>query len=147
MSSHNLFPGDVISVVSKMDEERECPCDVVIVRGSCIVNEALLTGESVPLVKEALVLDTSNSKHEKLSSKHKRSILFAGTKILQHECNKRKKGRIPVAPDGGAVGVVIRTSLSKLSCQNCVLNTHTHIYRYELVHDPRRSHENNIVFH
>jgi manganese-transporting P-type ATPase len=106
VSSHSLVPGDVISIVhDDDDEDRECPCDVVLIRGSCIVNEALLTGESVPLVKEALLDDDSSEK----DLLNKASILFAGTKILQHESTKRKS-RVPTPPDGGALGFVIRTS-------------------------------------
>ena len=50
VDSTELVPGDVIEV------PQNCcmPCDICILSGSCIVNEAMLTGESIPVIKNQL---------------------------------------------------------------------------------------------
>lgn len=68
-SSENIVPGDIISLSFTptsdttmgrrsqqitVEQEKIIPCDALIIRGSCVVNEAMLTGESVPQVKESL---------------------------------------------------------------------------------------------
>jgi len=50
MSSEVLVPGDIVIIPDNF----LMPCDVVLLAGSCIVNESMLTGESVPVVKNAL---------------------------------------------------------------------------------------------
>ena len=45
ISSRDLVPGDVILIPP---EGLVMPVDAVVISGSCIVNESLLTGESLP---------------------------------------------------------------------------------------------------
>lgn len=73
VSSIVLRPGDKVIVDSIID----LPCDMVILEGSCAVNEAMLSGESVPLYKEEIIGNSSI-----LSLKeHKKHLLYAGTKL------------------------------------------------------------------
>jgi hypothetical protein len=65
-----------------------CPKDCLLLAGSCIVEEAVLTGESTPQWKTA-VNDAGVSPKERLDIKaHKHHVLFGGTKILQHTGDK-----------------------------------------------------------
>ena len=50
LDSSQLLPGDIIVV----PESQALPCDLVLLTGSAIVNEAMLTGESVPVMKTSL---------------------------------------------------------------------------------------------
>lgn len=50
MSSEELVPGDVVTV----PDNCIMPCDMVLLQGQCIVNESMLTGESVPVIKNSL---------------------------------------------------------------------------------------------
>jgi cation-transporting P-type ATPase 13A2 len=43
-------PGDVMEI----PENCAIPCDICLLSGSCIVNEAMLTGESIPVIKNAI---------------------------------------------------------------------------------------------
>lgn len=74
-----LVPGDLI-VLSP--EEFIMPCDALLVSGSCIVNESMLTGESMPILKTP-----GDPSRDKFSLEtHKRHILFAGTHVVQTRC-------------------------------------------------------------
>ena len=92
-------------------------CDMLLLSGSVIVNESMLTGESVPQIKDSvtkmdylkdLVLDTK--------LKHKNSIIFAGTKVVKTERSDEHeplpKNVTTAPPDKGAICLVIKTSFS-----------------------------------
>ncbi|KAK7841310.1 putative manganese-transporting atpase pdr2 [Quercus suber] len=107
LSGTDLLPGDVVSIGRNSGpngEDKAVPADMLILAGSAIVNEAILTGESTPQWKVSI---TGRGIEEKLSIKRDKShVLFGGTKILQHTPDKT----FPLkTPDGGCVAVVLRT--------------------------------------
>ncbi|KAM7278951.1 hypothetical protein ACFE04_006085 [Oxalis oulophora] len=104
LSSTDLLPGDTVSIGRSQDEDKSVPADMLLLAGSAIVNEAILTGESTPQWKASVM---GRVAEEKLSAKRdKNHILFGGTKILQHTPDKA----FPLkTPDGGCLAIVIRT--------------------------------------
>lgn len=107
LSGTDLLPGDVVSIgrsSSQTGEDKSVPADMLIIAGSAIVNEAILTGESTPQWKVSIM---GRGTEERLSVKRdKGHVLFGGTKILQHTPDKS----FPLkTPDGGCIAVVLRT--------------------------------------
>ncbi|KAI0746432.1 endoplasmic reticulum Ca-transporting P-type ATPase [Daedaleopsis nitida] len=100
IQSDHLLPGDVISI-SRQQTETNVPADILLVRGTCIVNEAMLSGESTPLLKESIALLEQNEALD-VDGAHKNAVLFSGTKLLQATNGGN-------TPDGGCLGVVLRT--------------------------------------
>ncbi|KAG0244727.1 hypothetical protein BGX31_008616 [Mortierella sp. GBA43] len=101
--SDELLPGDLVSIV-RTKEDSGVPCDMVIVNGTCIVNEAMLSGESTPLLKEGIMLREADDVLE-LNGADKLNVLYGGTKVLQvTPPNSSLK-----APDGGCICYVVRT--------------------------------------
>ena len=105
--SDDLLPGDIISVVAC----DTCPCDAVLLTGSCVVNESMLTGESTPHLKEAIEHDPSASELLSPEGKHKNSVVYAGTQIIQAGLDKDAKPHpsIPAPSNGGCHAMVIRS--------------------------------------
>jgi len=52
IDSELLVPGDVVLV----PDGKNLPCDMILLTGSVIVNEAMLTGESIPVMKASIPL-------------------------------------------------------------------------------------------
>uniref|UniRef100_A0A8C0GEY7 Polyamine-transporting ATPase 13A3 n=1 Tax=Chelonoidis abingdonii TaxID=106734 RepID=A0A8C0GEY7_CHEAB len=82
--STDLVPGDIMVIPSN---GTIMPCDAVLVSGTCIVNESMLTGESVPVTKTNLPNPAEDPKamgDEIYSPEvHKRHTLFCGTNVIQ----------------------------------------------------------------
>lgn len=72
----SLVPGDIIVIPI---DGGNMACDAILISGSCIVNESMLTGESVPVTKTPPT--SSDTPFEWMTQK--RHILYAGTNILQ----------------------------------------------------------------
>lgn len=81
IDSNDLVPGDVFEVDPSMSI---IPCDALLINGECVVNESMLTGESVPVSKIPATRDTvsylsENFTHPVLA----KSFLYNGTKLLK----------------------------------------------------------------
>ena len=161
--TNELLPGDILSLTrcvppkSKKDDDTTAvakkaqddsedgdvvPADVLLLRGSTVVNEASLTGESVPQMKEG-ISELVEGEHLDMKTRHKTHVLYAGTKMLQckgvemveeeeassdeddgdksAEVAAAKKalanhphvyGDIPNPPDQGCITFVLRTGFS-----------------------------------
>ncbi|KAF5309972.1 hypothetical protein D9619_010464 [Psilocybe cf. subviscida] len=106
IQTDKLLPGDVVSI-TRVSTETTVPADILLVNGTCIVNEAMLSGESTPLLKESIQLLESTDKFD-IDGAHKNAVLFSGTKVLQ----SGKSSEIPSpikTPNGGCLGIVMRT--------------------------------------
>ncbi|CAK5262273.1 unnamed protein product [Mycena citricolor] len=108
VQTDKLLPGDVISLIPQQNE-LVVPADVLLVHGTCIVNEAMLSGESTPLLKESIQLLDPNDKLD-VDGAHKNAVLFSGTKVVQASSVSQTGLVAPLStPDNGCLGVVLRT--------------------------------------
>ncbi|KAI9096937.1 hypothetical protein DFS34DRAFT_128468 [Phlyctochytrium arcticum] len=135
MRSDEIIPGDVFEVNPAMSSV--FPCDGVLLDGDCIVNESMLTGESVPVSKTPLSdveLRTLDLWEEDpaASSRMSRFFVFAGTKIIRARPGNRSGNATPSGSDqalnqadgfvdgglgstaagGGALALAVRTGFN-----------------------------------
>ncbi|OQR83461.1 P-type ATPase (P-ATPase) Superfamily [Achlya hypogyna] len=119
VSSTELVPGDVASFGRAVGVGRHddvlAPCDVLLLQGACVVNEAMLSGESVPLRKEPLRTgDYAHLARLHMNTRHRKHVVFGGTKLLQHTPYARLDDTlsIPEPPDRGCLVYVLRTGFA-----------------------------------
>lgn len=96
ISTDLLVPGDVLEIPA-----HGCimHCDALLLTGNCILNESMLTGESVPVTKTSL----PNIKNVLYDPKeHARHTLFCGTQVIQTRYFGNEK----------VLAVVVRTGFS-----------------------------------
>ncbi|CAF0715730.1 unnamed protein product [Brachionus calyciflorus] len=109
--SEDIVPGDIIAIKNMSIMQ----CDAVLLNGNVIVNESMLTGESVPVTKTALSSSRGASfsisqdqfsaskltQEVKLSIKeHSRHILFSGTQVIQTRYYENEKIKAVVLRTG-----------------------------------------------
>ncbi|CAB3409505.1 unnamed protein product [Caenorhabditis bovis] len=89
IGSEQLVPGDILLI-----PPHGClmQCDCVLMNGTAIVNESVLTGESVPITKVALTDET----HDMVFNleKHSKNVLYCGTQVLQTRFYRGKKVKV-----------------------------------------------------
>lgn len=77
IESTDLVPGDII----ELSDNFIFPCDLVLCNGTCIVNESMLTGESLPVLKTSVPVHAGVGQEGTYSpSQDKRFTLYCGTK-------------------------------------------------------------------
>eukprot|EP01043_Picozoa_sp_COSAG02_P056208 COSAG02_NODE_6633_length_3447_cov_1.854241_1_plen_301_part_10 len=113
ISTEELLPGDIVSIV-RAEKAEVVPADVLVLRGTAVVNEATLTGESVPQMKEALPLAGEPEEEQvclNLKGMHKLHIMYSGSTVMQHSKGAPTGGvgGKLTSPDGGCVCYVLRT--------------------------------------
>ncbi|KFP81420.1 putative cation-transporting ATPase 13A2, partial [Apaloderma vittatum] len=80
VSSAELVPGDCISLPT---DGTVVPCDAALLTGECMVNESMLTGESVPVMKTPLLAGSQAASTLYSPEEHRRHTLFCGTQVIQ----------------------------------------------------------------
>ncbi|NXJ19242.1 AT132 ATPase, partial [Dicrurus megarhynchus] len=80
LSSAELVPGDCIRLPAA---GALLPCDAALLTGECMVNESLLTGESVPVMKTPLPAGGQAAGAAYCPEEHRRHTLFCGTQVIQ----------------------------------------------------------------
>ena len=108
VQSSELVPGDVYELSDP--SLALLPCDSLLLAGDCVVNESMLTGESVPVSKTPATEDvmdlldiTATSVHPSVA-KH---FLFCGTKII-----RVRKPQGNADEDAVALAVALRTGFN-----------------------------------
>ncbi|UKJ88920.1 ion-translocating ATPase [Theileria orientalis] len=108
-----------------------CPCDCLILEGEVIVDESILTGESIPQFK------TSAEEHSK---NQRNSTIFSGTHIMVT--------RNPNLSTSTLKTVASSRSMEKLSTEGCVclvIRTGFESYQGRLVHSILNSDPNKVT--
>ncbi|KAF2402101.1 hypothetical protein EJ06DRAFT_508445 [Trichodelitschia bisporula] len=115
LQSDKLLPGDLVSV-GRTKEDSGVACDMLLVEGTAIVNEAMLSGESTPVLKDSVQLRPGDAPIDP-EGVDKNSFLYGGTKVLQvshgiaadDDAVPVSLSGVPPPPDKGAMAVVLKT--------------------------------------
>jgi cation-transporting P-type ATPase 13A2 len=106
--SADLVPGDVYEVSDP--SLTQLPCDSLLLAGDCIINESMLTGESIPVSKipvtddALLLLDLSATSIHPIVARH---FLFCGTKII-----RARRPQDAEDDEAVALAMVVRTGFN-----------------------------------
>lgn len=74
ISSKDLVPGDLAVI----PDENIMPCDMILMNGSCVINETMLTGESAAVVKNCIIPSNEIYDYKNFETAKKYTI-FGGT--------------------------------------------------------------------
>lgn len=117
ITSDKLLPGDLVSV-GRTKEDSGVACDMLLVEGTAIVNEAMLSGESTPLLKDSVQLRPNDATIDP-EGLDKNAFLYGGTKVLQVTHGIVSEGApetiptlasgVSAPPDNGAMAIIVKT--------------------------------------
>ena len=130
ISTEELVPGDLVSIRMRDESGGDVvPCDCLVLHGSAVMNEASLTGESVPQMKEALVVEVADRDRPiDIKGSDKVHVLYGGTALIQVSAGAGEKGNSSSTdpsqwgdrelknakrtPDGGCLAYVLQTGFA-----------------------------------
>lgn len=105
--SVDLVPGDIVSL---LDPPLQIfPADMILLFGDAIMNESMLTGESVPVGK-APIKDAELAKWKDsqiITPEIAKSFLYSGTRVVRARGSISHEGR----NSGPALAIVARTGM------------------------------------
>ena len=111
VTSEELVVGDLICVsTDSLEVSKDLTVDCVVVRGSCVVDESALTGETMPVQKFECPKDSTARPSE--SGEAKKYYLFAGTTLLQG--TDAPDDESPGSVSNGAIAVVTAVGANTL---------------------------------
>ena len=102
ISSEDLVPGDLM----ELPPHQKLPCDLILLNGTCVVNEGMITGESTSVLKDPLPAHSQGCYTSNLDRKH---TLNAGTFVL--EARRGAVGVVVAVGFGTTEGQLIRSIL------------------------------------
>ena len=127
INSDELLPGDICSVTRNLGaiptttnqnsltnstaQTYSLPCDLLLLRGQCVINESMLTGESVPVIKESIESRNNPTDMFDLQTDSKLHVLYGGTIIVQHTPPPKNDSGLR-APDNGCIAYVLKTGFN-----------------------------------
>lgn len=104
-NSADLVPGDIISLSDP--PLTTFPSDMILLSGDAIINESMLTGESVP-VSKTLIKDTELVAWREsgtITNEIAKSFLYSGTRVIRIRGSPTLNGRTEMP----ATGLIART--------------------------------------
>jgi cation-transporting ATPase 13A3/4/5 len=110
IDSSELVPGDLVDLSE--ESLQTFPADLVLLSGDAIVNESMLTGESVPVSKvpaDDKAVMSMTSVGGDVAPDLGRHFLFCGTRIVRI---RRTETAQSTVKGGEAVGMVVRTGFN-----------------------------------
>lgn len=104
IKSEYLVPGDLIEVPQQV----KMPCDAVLIEGQSVVNEAMLTGESVPVLKVSI---NRNEQGYYDMSRDKKYTLFSGTEVVKTRSQNTAKAIVSRTGFSTTKGLLVKAIL------------------------------------
>jgi cation-transporting ATPase 13A3/4/5 len=105
VDSRELVPGDIFELTPDLTL---LPCDCVLLSGDALINESMLTGESVPVAKAA-ASETDLELLQRSGEINSKFYLFGGTNVIRARLNSGEGfGQARTGP----LAMVIRTGFN-----------------------------------
>ncbi|XP_061777078.1 polyamine-transporting ATPase 13A3-like [Nerophis ophidion] len=95
--STELVLGDVFTIPTN---GMMMPCEAVLIRGACTVDESMLTGESAPVTKTSVPSSGEEADRIYNTEEHKQHTLFCGSHVIQSRCGAGELVKVVVVRTG-----------------------------------------------